>query len=41
LFEKNKPLAWDGAGDYGITTLKAKMCDIIMCKDIITGKIRW
>jgi hypothetical protein len=41
FFEKNKPLAWDGAKDYGKTTLKAKVCDWIMFKDILTGKIKW
>ena len=41
FFEKNKPLAWGGLRDRGITTLRAKLCDIIMFKDILTGKIRW
>jgi len=40
-FEKNKPLAWKGVNDYGWTTLKAKACDWVMLKDILTGKIRW
>lgn len=41
LFEKNSPLAWGGIRDRGVTTIKAKICDIIMFKDIITGKIRF
>jgi len=39
-FEKNKPLAWKGIGDYGWTTLRAKACDWLMLRDIILGKIR-
>jgi len=34
FFEKNKPLAWEGKKDFGLTTLKAKVCDWIMFKDI-------
>jgi len=41
FFEKNKPLAWEGKKDYGWTTLKAKVCDWIMLKDILLGKIKW
>ena len=41
LFEKNEPLAWKGSQDYGYTTLRAKICDLIMLKDIITGKLEW
>ena len=40
-FEKNEPLAWEGKDDYGWTTLKAKACDWVMFKDILTGKIKW
>lgn len=39
LYEKNKPLAWSGMKDYGWTTLKAKVCDWIMFKDILIGKL--
>ena len=39
FFEKNRPLAWKGKQDYGATTLKAKMCDIIMFRDWILGRI--
>jgi hypothetical protein len=39
-FEKNKPLAWEGMNDYGWTTLKAKVCDWIMFKDILLGRLR-
>ena len=39
FFENNKPLAWDGTKDYGQTTLKAKLCDLIMLKDWILGRI--
>jgi len=39
VFEKNRPLAWDGIKDGGITTLKAKACDWIMFKDILIGKL--
>lgn len=38
LFEKNQPLAWEGLGDYGRTTLKAKLCDWIMLKDWLLGR---
>ena len=38
-FEKNKPLAWEGKKDYGLTTLKAKICDWIMFKDILIGRL--
>ena len=41
IFEKNEPAAWKGTRDYGWTTLKAKACDWIMLKDIITGKVKW
>ena len=40
VFEKNKPLAWTGFKDYGLTTLKAKVCDWIMLKDMLTGKLK-
>lgn len=40
IFEKNEPLAWKGIEDYGLTTLKAKVCDWIMFKDILTGKLK-
>jgi len=40
VFEKNKPLAWKGIEDYGVTTLKAKVCDWIMLKDMLTGKLK-
>lgn len=40
IFEKNKPLAWDGKKDYGWTTLKAKACDWIMFYEILRGKHR-
>ena len=39
FFENNKPLAWGGVRDYGRTTLKAKLCDLIMLKDWVLGKI--
>jgi len=39
VFEQNSPLAWEGAKDYGLTTLKAKVCDWIMLKDWILGKV--
>ena len=39
-FEKNKPLAWDGVKDGGKTTLKAKLCDWIMFKDILLGRLK-
>ena len=39
IYEKNKPLAWEGKKDYGLTTLKAKACDWIMFKDILIGKL--
>ena len=38
-FEKNRPLAWEGKKDYGWTTIKAKICDLIMFKDWILGRI--
>jgi len=41
VFEKNKPLSWKGWNDYGVSTLKAKLCDCIMIKDILLGKIKW
>tara|TARA_B100000287_G_scaffold173687_1_gene163876 strand:- start:163 stop:468 length:306 start_codon:yes stop_codon:yes gene_type:complete len=41
VFEKNKPLAWGGIKDRGLTTLKAKACDAIMFWNILTGKIGW
>jgi len=41
IFEKNKPLSWRGFGDYGLTTLKAKICDWIMIRDILLGRIKW
>ena len=34
LFEKNKPAAWSNP-------IWAKVCDWIMLKDILTGKIEW
>lgn len=40
VFEKNDPLAWKGMSDYGITTLKAKLCDLIMFKDILRGHLK-
>tara|TARA_R100001510_G_C7567456_1_gene145198 strand:+ start:79 stop:387 length:309 start_codon:yes stop_codon:yes gene_type:complete len=40
VFEKNKPLAWEGKKDYGWTTLKAKACDWIMFYEIIRGRHR-
>ena len=39
LYEKNKPLAWKGKNDYGWTTLKSKISDWIMFKDIIIGRL--
>jgi len=33
-FEKNKPAAWSNP-------IKAKICDWLMTKDILTGKIKW
>ena len=38
-FEKNNPLAWGGIKDGGKTTLKAKLCDWIMFKDILLGRL--
>tara|TARA_R110002153_G_scaffold40235_10_gene115223 strand:+ start:733 stop:981 length:249 start_codon:yes stop_codon:yes gene_type:complete len=38
-FEKNKPLAWEGRKDGGKSTIKAKICDWIMFKDIMIGKL--
>jgi len=34
FFEKNKPAAWSNP-------IKAKICDWLMIKDIIIGKIEW
>jgi len=34
LFEKNTPAAWSNP-------IKAKVCDWLMLKDIVTGKIKW
>ena len=34
FFEKNKPAAWSNP-------LKAKLCDWLMMKDIVLGKIKW
>ena len=34
FFEKNKPAAWS-------SPVKAKICDLIMTKDILRGKIEW
>ena len=36
IFEKNKPLAWKG----GKITLLAKLCDWIMFKDILLGRLK-
>jgi len=33
-YEKNKPAAWSNP-------VMAKLCDWIMIKDILTGKIKW
>ena len=38
-FEKNKPLAWEGVKDGGRSTIKAKICDWIMFKDIMIGRL--
>lgn len=38
-FEKNSPLAWEGMSDYGWTTLKAKVCDWLMFRDWLTGRL--
>tara|TARA_Y100000310_G_C20640926_1_gene793839 strand:- start:142 stop:450 length:309 start_codon:yes stop_codon:yes gene_type:complete len=38
-FEKNRPLAWEGTRDFGWTTLRAKVCDWIMFKDILLGRL--
>lgn len=40
LFEKNRPLAWEGLSDWGVTTLKAKVCDWLMFMDILKGKLK-
>jgi hypothetical protein len=34
FFEKNEPAAWSNP-------LWAKYCDLLMCRDMITGKISW
>ena len=34
FFEKNKPAAWSNP-------VLAKICDWIMIKDILVGKIKW
>ena len=39
VFEKNRPLAWEGINDYGLTTLKAKVCDALMFRDWILGRV--
>ena len=39
FFEKNAPLAWEGKNDYGLTTIKAKICDLFMFRDWILGRI--
>ena len=39
-FEKNRPLAWEGTKDFGWSTLKAKVCDWMMFRDILLGRLR-
>jgi hypothetical protein len=34
FFEKNKPAAFSDP-------IKAKICDFLMFKDVLTGKIKW
>ena len=39
FFEKNKPLSWKGKEDYGMTTIRSKICDMMMFRDWLLGRI--